>query len=118
MVTADQGLMDHGQRESILLIGCTNTGVVLLAATKLLTYVPGMVLSEYDSPHAEDSITVATNSRSMIFVTIVSCARWCVCVCLIPYILAPVYAFRCVFDVSAGVYKEENEHNVMTCFHF
>ena len=28
----------------------------------------------------KDSIAVATNSRSMIFVTIVSCVRWCVCV--------------------------------------
>ena len=28
----------------------------------------------------EDSIAVATNLRSMIFVTIVSCVRWCVCV--------------------------------------
>ena len=27
-----------------------------------------------------NSIAVATNSRSMIFVTIVSCVRWCVCV--------------------------------------
>ena len=28
----------------------------------------------------DDSIDVATNSRSMIFVTIVSCVCWCVCV--------------------------------------
>ena len=28
----------------------------------------------------KDSIAVATNSRSMIFVTIVSCVRWFVCV--------------------------------------
>ena len=39
----------------------------------------------------KDSIAVATNSPSMIFVTIVSCVRWCVCVCLISHILAPVY---------------------------
>ena len=44
------------------------------------------------------------------------CALVCVCVCLIPYILAPVYAFRCTIDVSAN--KEENEHNVMTSFRF
>ena len=30
--------------------------------------------------HDKDSIDVATNSRSMIFVTFVSCARWYVCV--------------------------------------
>ena len=49
-------------------------------------------------------IAVATDSRSMIFVTIVTCVRcWCVCVCLISYILAPVCAFPCMFDVSAGV---------------
>ena len=28
----------------------------------------------------KDNIAVATNSRSMIFVTIVSCVLWCVCV--------------------------------------
>ena len=28
----------------------------------------------------KDSIAVATNSRSMIFVTVVRCVRWCVCV--------------------------------------
>ena len=36
-----------------------------------------------DSPKEEalgKTIAVATNSRSMIFVTIVSCVRWCVCV--------------------------------------
>ena len=27
--------------------------------------------------------------------------------CLIPYILAPVYTFRCIFDVPAGLWKEE-----------
>ena len=61
----------------------------------------------------EDSIAVTTNSCSMIFVTIVS---FCVdvCMCLLPSILAPVYAFRYMFDVSAGFWKEENEHNVMT----
>ena len=58
--------------------------------------------SMMDQPD-KNSIAVATNSRSMIFVTIVTCVRWCVCVCLIPYIMAPVYAFRCMFDVSAGV---------------
>ena len=45
------------------------------------------------------------------------CALVCVRV-LIPYILVPVYAFRCMFDVSAGVWKEENEHNILTCFCF
>ena len=30
----------------------------------------------------KESIAVATNPRSMIFVTIVSCVRWCVCTCV------------------------------------
>ena len=34
------------------------------------------------------SIAVATNSRLMIFVTIVSCVRWCVCMC----VFDPIYS--------------------------
>ena len=34
----------------------------------------------------KDSIAVATNSRSIIFITIVSCVGWCPCV------FAPIYS--------------------------
>ena len=50
----------------------------------------------------KDRIAFAINSRSMIFI-IFSAVCVGVCVYLIPFILAPVYAFRCMFDVSAGV---------------
>ena len=36
--------------------------------------------------------------------------------CLIPYILAPVYAFRCIFDVSAGLWKEEKVYSITVGF--
>ena len=52
----------------------------------------------------KDSIAVAMNSRSMIFVTIVSYVRWCVCV------FDPIYSgvslrlsVYGIFDVSAGI---------------
>ena len=37
-------------------------------------------LTRWRTAVLKDSIAVATNSRSMIFVTIVSYVRWCVCV--------------------------------------
>ena len=40
----------------------------------------------------------------------------CTYMCLIPYILAPVYTFRCIFDVSAGLWKEEKVYSITVGF--
>ena len=45
-------------------------------------YKPEFIQIRSRIPGLENSIAVATKSRSMVFVTIVNCVRWCVCVCL------------------------------------
>ena len=52
----------------------------------------------------KDSIAVATNSHSMMFVTIVSCVRWCVCVCVCSHIFwRQSTPFGVCLTPSAGV---------------
>ena len=68
---------------------------------------------DFQKINLNDSIAVATNSRSMVFVPIFSCVRRCVCVCMISSIMAPVYAFRCILTYQPGFEKKKT--NTMLC---